>query len=65
MSLRGIMYVLFGILAWGVLTAPQVTFLPAVVVGIIIYIIFKILGGDKEWKAVTFTHCLFLVSFAF
>lgn len=50
MTLRGIMYVLFGILAWGVLTAPQVTFLPAVVVGIIIYIIFKLLGGDKEWE---------------
>lgn len=48
MSLRGIMYVLFCILAWGVLTAPQVTFLPAVVVGIVIYIIFKLLGGDKE-----------------
>ena len=48
MSLRGIMYILFGILAWGVLTAPQVKFLPAVIVGIIIYIIFKILGGDKE-----------------
>ena len=48
MSLRGIMYILFGILTWGVLTAPQVTFLPAVVVGIIIYIIFKLLGGDKE-----------------
>lgn len=48
MTLRGFMYVLFGILAWGVLTAPQVTFLPAVVVGIIIYIIFRILGGDKE-----------------
>ena len=48
MNLRFIMYVLFGILAWGVLTAPQVTFLPALVVGVIIYIIFKLLGGDKE-----------------
>ena len=48
MNLRGIMYVLFGILACGVLTAPQVTFLPAVVVGIMIYIIFKLLGGDNE-----------------
>lgn len=48
MTLRGIMYVLFGILAWDVLTAPQVTFLPTVVVGVIIYIIFKLLGGDKE-----------------
>ena len=47
MSLRGVMYVLFGILAWGVLTAPQVTFLPAVVVGVMIYIMFRILGGDK------------------
>jgi len=47
MSLRGVMYVLFGILAWGVLTAPQVTFIPAVVVGVMIYIIFRILGGDK------------------
>jgi len=48
MSLRFVMYILFGILAWGVLTAPQVTFLPAVVVGIIIYIIFRLLGGDKK-----------------
>ena len=48
MTLRGIMYILFGILAWGVLTVFQVKFLPAVIVGIIIYIIFKILGGDKE-----------------
>jgi len=48
MDLRFIMYILFGILAWGVLTTPQVTFLPAVVVGIVIYIIFRLLGGDKE-----------------
>ena len=65
MSLRGIMYVLFGILAWGVLTAPQVTFLPAVIVGIIIYIIFKLLGGDKEWKTDTFILYLYLVYFVF
>ena len=56
MDLRFIMYILFGILAWGVLTTPQVTFLPAVVVGIVIYIIFRLLGGDKEWEIVDVYH---------